>query len=213
MEHVFLILKAIASTYDEYGITEYKPYFYDGINTFISTKSSYILRIHEDTNTLESLHTPYGKIMVCCNFISELDKIFYIKLLSRIKGTFITSNCYVIHTVDSQPIPYPLLKSIPYSDDEINSFYVPCTNFRTNKIVYNSEIERLVSLGIIQDDLGLLNNLEDDHYYTAIDKLFTMKMYSCQESNQFRKTPQTTKYSNILGLLILTDTPIKGIKY
>jgi len=218
MEHAFAILKTIIMTYNEHHIKDYKSYMYDGFSTFISTKTSYILYFNE--GTLDSLHTPYGKIKISCGAINaELYEIIYDKILMRLKGTFITPTTYVIQTVDSCPVPYPLLKSRQYTDDEITkTFYiikpVICAYSKTNGNVYNYEIERLVSLGIIHDVTGMLKQLKrDDAYFEAIDAIFTMKMYTSEESNQFRKSPRMHKYAHILGLLLLTDTPIKGVTY
>lgn len=220
MEHAFAILRTIIMTYNEHNIKGYKTFMYDGFSTFISTKNSYILYFNE-YRSLDSLHTPYGKIKVCCEFIENNDTI-YDKILTRLKGTFITSSIYVIHTVDSSPVPYPLIKGSPYvyTEDEITkTFYiikpVICAFSKTNGNVYNYEIERLVSLGIIQDDIGILTQIKkDDAYFEAIDAIFNMKMYTSNETNIYRKTPKLQhKYSHILGLLLLTDTKIKGITY
>ena len=67
MEQVFQILRVIIMTYNDNNISGYKPFMYEGVSPFISTKDSYILCFQEDhTTTLESLHTPYGKIKICC---------------------------------------------------------------------------------------------------------------------------------------------------
>ena len=218
MEHSFAILRSIIMTYNEHDIKGYKPYIYDGFSTFISTKTSYILYFN-DSLSLDSLHTPYGKIKVSCDSIENVESV-YDKILIRLKGIFITPTIYVIHTVDSCPVPYPLVKSRQYTEDEIiKTFYIIkpiiCAYSKTNGNVYNYEIERLVSLGIIQDDTGLLKQLkDDDSYFESIDTIFTMKMYTSEETNIYRRTPKLQhKYSHILGLLLLTDTSIKGVTY
>ena len=225
MEHAFAILKTIIMTYNEHNITTYKQFMYDGFNTFISTKNSYLL--YFNVGSLDSLVTPYGTIKVG-GFIesNELYQTIYDKILIRIMGTFIKPNIYVIQLLNQSienineiKIPYPLLKSRQYTDDEIKTLYilkpVICAFSKTNGNVYNAEIERLVSLGIIQDDLGLLNKLGDDQsYYETIDTIFSIKMYTSEETNIYRRTPKLQhKYSHILGLLLLTDTPIKGLTY
>ena len=221
MDHAFAILKTIIMTYNEHNITTYKQFMYDGFNTFISTKNSYLL--YFNVGSLDSLVTPYGTIKVG-GFIEskELYQTIYDKLLMRITGTFIKPNIYVIQLIENTneiKIPYPLLKSREYTDDEIKTLYilkpVICAFSKTNGSVYNSEIERLVSLGIIQDDLEILNKISDDQtYYDTIDTIFSMKMYTSEESNIYRRAPKIQhKYSHILGLLLLTDTPIKGLTY
>jgi hypothetical protein len=221
MDHAFAILKTIVMTYNEHNITTYKQFMYDGFNTFISTKNSYLL--YFNVGSLDSLVTPYGTIKVS-GFIesNELYQTIYDKILMRIKGTFIKPNIYVIQLIENineVKIPYPLLKSTPYTDDEIKTLYilkpVICAFSKTNGNVYNAEIDRLVSLGIIQDELGILNKISDEQsYYDAIDTIFSMKMYTSEETNIYRRTPKLQhKYSHILGLLMLTDTPIKGLTY
>jgi hypothetical protein len=220
MEHAFAILKTIIMTYNEHDIKGYKSYMYDGFSTFISTKTGYLLYFNE--GSMDSLHTPYGKIRVSCgNIDAELYKIIYGKILMRLKGIFITPSIYIIQSIhDTNDIlPYPLLKSRQYTDDEITkTFYIIkpiiCAYSKTNGNVYNYEIERLVSLGIIHDVTGMLKQLKkDDAYFEAIDAIFTMHMYTSEESNQFRRSPRVHKYAHILGLLLLTDTPIKGVTY
>lgn len=221
MDHAFAILKTIVMTYNEHNITTYKQFMYDGFNTFISTKNSYLL--YFNVGSLDSLVTPYGTIKVS-GFIesNELYQTIYDKILMRIKGTFIKPNIYVIQLIENIneiKIPYPLLKSTPYTDDEIKTLYilkpVICAFSKTNGNVYNAEIERLVSLGIIEDELGILNKISDEQsYYDSIDTIFSMKMYTSEEINIYRRTPKLQhKYSHILGLLMLTDTPIKGLTY
>jgi len=221
MDHAFAILKTIIMTYNEHNITTYKQFMYDGFNTFISTKNSYLL--YFNVGSLDSLVTPYGTIKVG-GFIesNELYQTIYDKILMRIKGTFIKPNIYVIQLIENTneiKIPYPLLKSTPYTDDEIKTLYilkpVICAFSKTNGNVYNAEIERLVSLGIIQDELGILNKISDEQsYYESIDTIFSMKMYTSEDTNIYRRTPKLQhKYSHILGLLMLTDTPIKGLTY
>jgi hypothetical protein len=218
MEHAFAILKTIIMTYNEHDIKGYKTYMYDGFSTFISTKTSYILYFNE-YRSLDSLHTPYGKIKVCCDSIEHVEPV-YDKILMRLKGIFITPTIYIIHTVDSCPVPYPLVKSREHTEDEITkTFYiikpVICAYSKTNGNVYNYEIDRLVSLGIIHDVTGMLKQLKrEEAYFEAIDAIFTMKMYTSEETNIYRRTPKLQhKYSHILGLLLLTDTPIKGVTY
>ena len=221
MDHAFAILKTIVMTYNEHNITTYKQFMYDGFNTFISTKNSYLL--YFNVGSLDSLVTPYGTIKVG-GFIEskELYQSIYDKILMRILGTFIKPNIYVIQLIENTneiKIPYPLLKSTPYTDDEIKTLYilkpVICAFSKTNGNVYNAEIDRLVSLGIIQDELGILNKISDEQtYYESIDTIFSMKMYTSEESNIYRRAPKIQhKYSHILGLLLLTDTPIKGLTY
>ena len=54
----------------------------------------------------------------------------------------------------------------------------------------------------------------EESYFESIDAIFTMKMYTSEETNIYRRTPKLQhKYSHILGLLLLTDTPIKGVTY
>ena len=227
MDNVFAILRAIIMTYDEHNIKGYKTYMYDGVNSFIKTKDAYILYFHEDLpQTLDILHTPFGRIKVSCGSMEEsaiyqpalyqtaLYQIIYDKILMRIGGVFITPCIMIIKRVDELSIPYPLIMT-KYSDEQIHSLFLPISFSLIKQNEYNSEIERLVSLGQIQDELGILNNivLEQD-YYDAIDTIFTMKMYSIKETNYFRKTSKVkTKYEHILGLLLLTDTKIKGLTY
>lgn len=221
MDNVFAILRAIIMTYDEHNIKGYKTYMYDGVNSFIKTKDAYILYFHEGSQTLDILHTPFGRIKVSCGSMEEselyqpaLYQIIYDKILMRIGGVFITPCIMIIKRVDELSIPYPLIMT-KYSDEQIHSLFLPISFSLIKQNEYNSEIERLVSLGQIQDELGILNNivLEQD-YYDAIDTIFTMKMYSIKETNYFRKTSKVkTKYEHILGLLLLTDIKIKGLTY
>lgn len=222
MDNVFAILRAIIMTYDAHNIKGYKTYMYDGVNSFIKTKDAYILYFHKDLpQTLDILHTPFGRIKVSCGFMEEsaiyqpaLYQIIYDKILMRIGGVFITPNILIIKKVDELSIPYPLIMT-NYTSEQIYSLFLPSSITLIKNDEYNSEIERLVSLGQIQDEVGILNNivLEQD-YYDAIDKIFTMKMYSSKETNYFKKTAKlNSKYEHILGLLLLTDTKIKGLTY
>jgi hypothetical protein len=217
MDNTFAILRAIIMTYDEHNIKGYKTYMYDGVNSFIKTKDAYILYFHEDLpQTLDILHTPFGRIKVSCGCMEDpsLYQIIYDKILMRIGGVFITPCTMIIKKVDDMQIPYPLIMT-KYTSEQIHSLFLPISFSLIKHNEYNSEIERLVSLGQIQDELGILNNivLEQD-YYDAIDKLFKMKMYSSAETNYFRKTSNVkTKYEHILGLLLLTDIKIKGLSY
>lgn len=219
MEHVFTILRAIIMTYNEHNITGYKVYMYDGLNPFIKTKGSYILYFDEGSpKTLDVLFTPYGRIKVSSGFIQdpELYQIIYDKILMRIGGVFITPTTMIIKRADEIAIPYPLIMTNShYTSSQIKELFCPLstTLFKNNE--YNSEIERLVLLGTIKDDLGILNNIvSEQDYYDAIDSLFKIKMYTSDETNYFRKTSKlNTKYEHILGLLLLTDTQIKGLTY
>lgn len=219
MEQVFNILRVIIMTYNDNNITGYKPFIYDGVSPFISTKESYLLCFQEgDPTSLECLHTPYGKIKICCGYItSELKELMYDAILTRIKGVFIRPYLLIIKNVDYVTIQYPLIKSRAYDDADMVSLYKVRQSDDTFKqsTTYNDEIKRLLSLGIIQDDLNILNEIGDDQeYFDAIDKIFKLQMYSSEETNQFRKTARIeNKYAHILGLLLLTDTPIKGITY
>jgi len=219
MEHVFAILRAIIMTYNEHNITGYKCYMYDGLNPFIKTKDAYILYFDEGSpQTLDVLFTPYGRIKVSCGFMedSSLYQIIYDKILMRIGGVFITPTTMIIKRADEITIPYPLIMTnTQYTTEQIKNLFCPLSTSLLKNNEYNSEIERLVLLGTIKDDLDILNNivLEQD-YYDAIDRLFKIKMYSSDETNYFRKTSKVkTKYEHILGLLLLTDTPIKGLTY
>ena len=221
MEQLFQILRVIIMTYNDHNITGYKPFMYDGVSPFIPTKDSYILFFQEGDPTtldrptiLDSLHTPYGKIKICCDHIpNELNEVIYDAILTRIKGVFIRPYILIIKSVDYVSIPGPLIKSRAYDDADMATLYKvrECNSF--NK--YNDEIERLVSLGIIQDDLNILNEITTDQsYFDAIDKLFKIKMHTTEETNRFRKTARIeNKYAHILGLLLLTDTPIRGLTY
>lgn len=215
MEQVFQILRVIIMTYNDNNISGYKPFMYDGVSPFISTKDSYILCFQEgDPTSLESLHTPYGKIKICCGYIpNELTEVIYDAILTRIKGVFIRPYILIIKSVDYVNIQVPLIKSRTYDDADMATLYRVREYNAFNK--YNDEIERLVSLGIIQDDLNILNEITTDQsYFDAIDKLFKIKMYTTEETNRFRKTARIeNKYAHILGLLLLTDTPIRGITY
>jgi hypothetical protein len=203
-------------TYNDNNITGYKPFMYDGVSPFISTKDSYLLCFQEgDPISLESLHTPYGKIKICCGYITtELKEVIYDAILTRIKGVFIRPYVLIIKNVDYVPIQYPLIKSRAYNDSDMATLYKVRQSDDTFN-TYNDEIKRLLSLGIIEDDLNILNEIVDDQeYFDAIDKIFKLQMYSSEETNQFRKTARIeNKYAHILGLLLLTDTPIKGITY
>jgi hypothetical protein len=107
-----------------------------------------------------------------------------------------------------------LIKSRAYDDADMATLY-KLREHKDASNIYNDEIKRVLSLGIIQDDLNILNEIDDDQdYFDAIDKIFKLQMYSSEETNQFRKTARIeNKYAHILGLLLLTDTPIKGITY
>jgi len=215
MEQVFQILRVIIMTYNDNNINGYKPFMYDGVSPFISTKDSYILCFQEgDPTSLESLHTPYGKIKICCGYIpNELTEVIYDTILTRIKGVFIRPYILIIKSVDYVNIHVPLIKSRAYDDADMATLYRIREYNAFNK--YNDEIERLVSLGIIQDDLNILNEITTDQsYFDAIDKLFKIKMYTTEETNRFRKTARIeNKYAHILGLLLLTDTHIRGLTY
>lgn len=216
METAFEILKVIIMTYNDNNITGYKPFMYEGVSPFISTKESYLLYFEEENPTsLESLHTPYGKIKISCGYITtESKETIYDTILTRIKGVFIRPYVLIIKNVDYVPIQYPLIKSRSYDDSDMATLYkVRQYNVAFN--TYNDEIKRLVYLGIIHDELNILNEIVDDQeYFDAIDKIFKLQMYSSEETNQFRKTARIeNKYAHILGLLLLTDTPIKGITY
>lgn len=211
MEQVFQILRVIIMTYNENNITGYKPYIADGFSPFISTKDSYMLYFQEDNPMcLESLHTPYGKIKIYCEYIPD-EEVIYDAILTRIKGVFIRPYVLIIKNVDYETIQYPLIKSRAYDDADMTTLY----KGREYNDAYNYEIERLVSLGIIEDDLNILSNITDDQsYFDAIDTIFKIKMYTTEETNQFRKTARIeNKYAHLLGLLLLTDTPIKGLTY
>ena len=215
MEQLFQILRVIIMTYNDNNITGYKPFMYDGVSPFISTKDSYILCFQEGNPTsLESLHTPYGKIKISSGYIStQLEEVIYDAILTRIKGVFIRPYVLIIKSVDYVKIQVPLIMSRAYDDTDMATLYKVREYDAFNK--YNDEIERLVSLGIIQDDLNILNEITTDQlYFDAIDKLFKIKMYTTEETNRFRKTARIeNKYAHILGLLLLTDTPIKGVTY
>ena len=215
MEQLFQILRVIIMTYNDNNISGYKPFMYDGISPFISTKDSYILCFQEGHPTsLESLHTPYGKIKISCGYIStQLEEVIYDAILTRIKGVFIRPYVLIIKSVDYVKIHVPLIMSRAYDDIDMATLYKVSEYNSINK--YNDEIERLVSLDIIQDDLNILNEITTDQsYFDAIDKLFKIKMYTTEETNRFRKTARIeNKYAHILGLLLLTDTPIRGITY
>ena len=224
MENMLAILRVIIMIYNEHNITGYKSYMADGVNSFMSTKNTYILYFNQfSPKTLETLDTPYGKIKVSSGgyIPNELDPIIYNKIFNRIKGQFINPYTFIINRVDDIPISVPLIKSTYYTDDEItNTFYIVkpyvCAFSNTNGNLYNYEIERLVSLGIIDDEEGLLRKIRvnEQAYYDAIDAICEKKMYCNKDIIELRKSPRLYhKYIHILGLLLLTDTPIKGLTY
>jgi hypothetical protein len=219
MEHVFEILRAIIMTYNKHNIIGYKCHLYDGVNPFIKTKACYMLYFQKDsTDTLEALHTPFGKIKLYNSIITEdvvIYKTIYDEILSCIKGVFISRDILIIKQVNDVSIPYPLIMTnAEYTPHQIQDLFVP-TSMITTSEVYNSEIERLVSLGVIEDEFGILNKINtEQEYYDAIDDIFKLKMYMSEDSTYFIKTSIfKNKYKHILGLLLLTDTKIRGLTY
>jgi hypothetical protein len=217
MENTFAILRAIIMTYNKFNVTTYKPFINDGFSSFLYTKEGYILYFSKcNPDALDTLHTPYGKMKVSCNPI-ENNKQIRDEILTRLKGRFITPTIYVINQSDDISIPYPLIKSSPYTDEDIwKTLYITDSLSRPSKQIYNSEVERLIRTGYIQDDLGILNSILDDtndaNYYKMIDTICHMKLYIENDTIQYINSPRVyNKFVHILGLLLLTDTPIKGL--
>lgn len=215
MEHTFAILRAIIMTYNKFNITTYKPFINDGFSSLVYTKNCYMLYFSKsDPDALDTLDTPYGKMKVSSN---NNHKEIRDEILTRLKGRFITPTIYVINQADDIIIPYPLLKATLYSDNDIwQTLYITDSLSRPSNQIYNSEIERLISIGYIQDDLGILNSILNDtndaKYYKAIDTICDMKLYIQNDCIQYINSPRIyNKYVHILGLLLLSDTPIKGL--
>jgi len=220
MEYSFSILRAIIMSYNKYNVTGYKSYMSDGFTSLISTKDSYILYFHQgDHLALDMLHTPYGKIKVSTTTIdNDLYKLIYDEILSRIKGIFITPNILLITIVDNIKIHHPLIKFTPYTNTEIIDVFYN-NDFKPNQYISNIELQKLIKSEYIQDSLGILNSLitdTEDHtnYYKAIDTINEMKLNKNSSDLQFIINPRVyNKFGHILGLLLLSDTPIKGLTY
>jgi len=214
METTFQILEIILAIYKKNGYTHLGS-ISDGLNCTVNTKGTYLLKF--DGTVFDELHTPYGCFRLCGRFDTSMELEH--DILSKLKGRFLTPNnrYYLITHVQNNPIQYPIVRNTVSCINEIYDYlYLPpqeCMNWNMTRAFYDSEIQRLVTSGWLTDELGVLNELQEDfssmNYERLVILLCNLNTYENCSIVEFRKSNKPEKYIHILSLVILSGTLIQ----
>lgn len=212
METTFKILEIILAVYKKNGYTNLAP-IADGLNCTVNTKGTYLLKY---SGQIDELDTPYGTIRLHGN--SPVPETIEKEIFAQLKGRFLTpnNNYYLITHVQNTPIQYPIVRTtISTLDDIYDYLYVArhnCMNWNMTRAFYDSEIQRLVTSGLLTDDLHVLRELQEDYSIMTYERLIAMLCELNTYENcmiiEFRKMIKSERYIHILGLIILTGTLI-----